>query len=134
VNGVEEASRLYFGKSAKDLKLAEAALLAGINQSPERLSPYKYPERALKRRAFVLRQLWEKGFVEEAAYREADAAPLKLTRLREREPNIGAAPHFVEHVRKQLIARYGEEVVYTGGLRVYTTLDIKRQRGAEQAV
>ena len=131
VNGVEEAAKLYFGKPASKLEIHEAAVLAGITQSPERLSPRKHPERALKRRAFVLRQLWEKGFIDEATYRAADQKPLELADFKETKPFLGVAPYFTEHVRKELIERYGNEKVYTGGLRVYTTLDVGKQRGAD---
>ncbi len=134
VNGVEEAALLYFGKRAKDLELHESAVLAGITQSPERLSPLKHPERALKRRHFVLEQLWQKGFIEEDQYRKADAAELVLARRREVEPHMNTAPFFTEHVRQILLERYGEDEVYTGGLRVHTTLDVKKQRGANAAV
>ncbi len=134
VNGVEEAAKLYFGKPAKDLKLHEAAVLAGITQSPERLSPRKHPERALKRRAFVLKQLRDKGFINEAAYREAEAQPLKLADYKNTKPDLNAAPYFTEHVRKLLIERYGKEKVYAGGLRVYTTLDLQKQRAADYAL
>ena len=134
VNGVEEAAKLYFSKSVTDLTLTEAATLAGINQSPERLSPLKYPDRALKRRAFVLRQLWEKGFIEEAVYREADKTPLTLNPSRLTKKYIHSAPHFTELIRQQLIERYGKEKVYGGGLRVTTTLDLEKQIHAQDAL
>lgn len=134
VNGVEEASRLYFGKGAKDLTLEEGAVLAGITQSPERHSPKRNPKNALKRRAFVLKQLWEKGFIEEAEYRAALDVPMTLSKDNKMRADLGAAPYFVEHVRKALIEKYGEEKVYTGGLRIYTTLDLKIQAGAEAAM
>lgn len=134
VNGVEEAAKLYFGKSVSELELEEAAVLAGITQSPERLSPFKHPERALKRRAFVLRQLWEKGFIDEATYRAADARPLEVVRRSETKPHLNAVPYYTEHVRKMLIEKYGQEKVYTGGLRVYTTLDLDKQRAAQRAL
>ena len=133
VNGVEEAAKLYFGKPASQLELHEAAMLAGITQGPERLSPRKHPERALKRRAFVLRQLWEKGFIDEPAYRAADEAPLELADAQQRHPHLGAAPYFTEHVRQMLVERYGKEQVYTGGMRVHTTLELGKQRAAERA-
>jgi len=122
VNGVEEAAKLYFGKSVEKLALEEGAVLAGITQSPERLSPHKHPERALKRRAFVLKQLWEKGFIEESEYRRADASELTVARRRNAKPDLDSAPFFTQHVRQLLIERYGKEKVYTGGLRVYTCL------------
>ena len=133
VNGVEEAAQLYFGKPARELTLEEGAVLAGITQSPERHSPIRNPQSATKRRAFVLKQLWEKGFIPEAEYRAALDVPLKLAPRKSLKPHLGSAPHFVEHVRKALIQRYGQDKVYMGGLRVYTTLDLKAQRAAELA-
>lgn len=134
VNGVEEASQVYFGKHVKDITLEEASVLAGINQGPELLTPHRYPEKALKRRAYVLRQLWQKGFIEEAVYRKADASELKVVPRSSTYPYLGVAPHFIEQVRKELIQRFGEDKVYEGGLRVYTTLDVKVQRDLEGAV
>ncbi len=133
VNGVEEAAKIYFGKSASGLEIHEAAILAGITQGPERLTPHRHPERALKRRAFVLRQLWEKGFIEEATYRAVDDAPLELAEFKDTKPHLGAAPHFTEHVRKLLIDTYSKDRVYTGGLRVHTTLDLGKQRAAARS-
>ncbi len=132
--GVEEASRYYFGKDAKDLTVPEAAMLAGMTQSPERLSPKKHPKRAKKRRAYVLRQLWEKGFIKEATYRKAVKTPIKTVPYSKSFPHLGEAPYFVEHIRKLLIDKYGEKKVYTGGLRVYTTLDLDKQRAAQGAL
>ena len=134
VNGVEEAAKLYFGKSASELELHEAAVLAGITQSPERLSPRKHPERALKRRAFVLRQLRDKGFINEATYREADAKELKLAPFAQTKPHLDSAPYYAEHIRKLLLDRYGHEKVYGGGLRVHTTLDLPKQLAAAEAL
>lgn len=133
-NGVEEAAQTLFGKSIRDVNLTEAALLAGMTQSPERLTPIRHPEAAQKRRSYVLRQLWSKGFIEEAAYREADASPLVIAERNTVFPHRGAAPYFTEYVRKQLIARFGEEQVYTGGLRIHTTLDLKSQLAAEASL
>lgn len=134
VNGVEEASRQYFGKSVKDVTMVEGALLAGLTQSPERLTPRRHPEAALKRRAYVLKQLRDKGFINEAEYREAEGVPIKLADRDEIDPYLGLAPHFVEHVRKSLVEKYGEEKVMGGGLRVRTTLEVERQKAAEAAL
>ncbi len=129
--GVEEASRYYFGKSARDLEVEEAAVLAGITQSPESLSPKKHPKKAKKRRHYVLEQLWQKGFIEEATYREADKTPIETVAYHKSYPHLGKAPYFVEHVRKLLVDKYGAEKVYTGGLRVHTTLDLDKQIAAQ---
>ncbi len=132
--GVEEASRFYFGKSARELDIEEAAVLGGITQSPERLSPAKHPKKAKERRSYVLRQLWEKGFIEEATYREADDTPIETVPYRKSYPHLGSAPFFVEHVRKRLVEKYGSEKVYAGGMRIHTTLDLDKQRAAQRAL
>jgi penicillin-binding protein 1A len=129
--GVEEASRYYFGKSASELEIQEAAVLAGITQSPESLSPKKYPDRAKKRRSYVLRQLWEKGFIEEATYRKAEDSAVVTKPYKTSYPHLGSTPYFVEHVRKLLVEKYDPEKVYTGGLRVHTTVDLDKQSAAQ---
>lgn len=129
-HGVQEASLYYFGKPASELEIHEAAVLAGITQAPERHSPKKNPERAKKRRAFVLRQLWEKGFIEEAAYRAATEKPLETVPFSQTYPHLGEAPYFVEHIRKMLVDKYGEEKVYTAGMAIHTTMDLEKQRAA----
>lgn len=132
--GVEEAARYYFGKSAHDLSLAESATLAGITQSPERLSPKKHPKRALKRRAYVLDQLWHKGFIEEAAYRKTVDSPLKTVPYGEANPYLKKFPYFVAHTREILVDKYGHDKVYGGGLQIHTTLDVTKQSAAKHAL
>jgi len=131
--GVEEASRHYFGKSVHELSISEAATLAGLPQSPENLNPKVHPDAARARRSYVLRQLWEKGFIEESVYRDTNEEPIETVPVSERSPHLGRGKYFVEHVRKKLVERYGREKVRTGGLRVYTTLDLDRQRPSESA-
>jgi penicillin-binding protein 1A len=129
--GAEAAARGYFGKSAADLDLSEAALVAGLIQAPERYSPTKFPERALVRRDVVLAQMVETGAIDEAAVEAARRAPLVLNNgLR---PSEGAR-YFEEEVRQQLITLFGVERVYEEGLRVYTTIDPSVQGAAEGAV
>jgi len=130
--GVEEAARFYFNKHANALDLNEAATLAGLVQSPERLSPRKHPEAALERRNYVLRQMRDAGFITEDVYRETLEAPIEV-RDAER-PTIGAARHFVEKVRRDLIDEYGKDYVYTAGLEVHTTVDLGIQAEAERAL
>lgn len=130
--GVEEAAQYYFGHSVREVTLPEAALLAGLLPSPARYNPFEHPERALERREYVLGQMWQKGFIEESAYRTAMEAPLELAR--NAYPDRGAAPHFVQAVRRQLVAQLGDEVVTTGGLVVETTVDLAHQRAAEEAL
>lgn len=132
--GVEEASRFYFGKSARDLTLLESAALAGITQSPERLSPKKHPEANTKRREYVLEQLWRKGFIEEATYRQTLELPLETVPYAESNPYLGQFPYFVAHTRELLVEKYGEEKVYSGGLQIHTTLDVAKQQAAQRAL
>ncbi len=129
--GVEAAARYFFGKSAKDLTLPEAALLAGLPQRPEGLSPIRHPDRALRRRNHVLRRMVAEGKIDPATAARAMKAPLGVHPPRPRKP---LGPYFVEEVRRWLLARFGEHDLYRGGLVVRTTLDPGLQRAAERAV
>ncbi|MBQ1924995.1 MAG: PBP1A family penicillin-binding protein [Proteobacteria bacterium] len=129
--GIEQAARYYFSIPASELSLTQAAVLAGLVQSPERLSPQKHPDRALERRNYVLRQMFEKGHIKEDVYQKAIEEPITL-KLQDRA-SIGAAPYFTEHVRQMLIAEYGKDYIYSAGMTVTTTLDLDMQRTAEAA-
>lgn len=129
--GVEAASRVYFGKSAKDLNLEESAMIGGVLKSPGRYSPYLEPGNAVVRRNIVLKQMLDQGYIDEAAYAQASATEIKTVGLT--KPST-VAPYFVEWVKSQLVKEYGERAVYRGGLRVKTTLDIRRQKAAEEAI
>ncbi len=128
--GVEEASRFYFGKPVKALTLGEAACLAGVVQSPERLSPVKHPQAAKARQAYVLRRMAEEGFITRAQA-EAEVARPIVTSPPEAAPP-GAS--YADAVRKLLDARYGAEEVETGGLTVEVGMDLAMQRYAEAAL
>jgi penicillin-binding protein 1A len=125
--GVEAAARLYFGKSAKDVNLEEAALLAGIIQAPARHSPYVNMKNALARRNYALGQMADEGFITRAQAEEAKKKPI-VTAGRP-VPEYDSA-FFVEEVRQQLEDRYGAQQLYENGLSVYTTLDLKLQHAA----
>ena len=129
--GVEAAANTYFGKHAPELTVAESALLAGLPRSPSRYSPYNNPELALKRRAHALRRMAKEGFITEEEAVEANQEPLELKRLTAGE---NEAPYFVEHIRRKLERRYGTHAIYRGGLRVYTTLDLKMQKVAQKSL
>src|SRR6185436_2416924 len=123
--GVEAASRGYFGKHASELTVAEAALLAGLVKSPSSYAPTVNPERAITRRNVVLQTMLEAGHVDQAGYKAAHAKRVALNdTLREPE---AFGQYFKEQVRRELIERFGWQVVYQGGLRVYTTLDVSMQ-------
>jgi penicillin-binding protein 1A len=129
--GVEAASRFFFGKAVRDLALPEAALIAGIAQSPGRQSPIEHPDRATQRRNHVLERMAVEKYVSREEADAAKGAPLGL-RLRKEAPSI--APHFLEEVRKYLEREYGSQRIYQGGLRVYTTLDPAMQRAGVRAL
>jgi penicillin-binding protein 1A len=130
--GVEAASRLYFGKSARDLSLAEAALIAGIIQSPSRQSPYVDPERARWRRNYALTRMAEDGYITAAEAEAARQAPIVTVGLTGEGDSV--APYFVEEVRKYLEAKYGAKRLYESGLSVRTSLNVRLQRAANAAV
>jgi penicillin-binding protein 1A len=125
--GVEAAARGYFGRPAKDLAPAQAALLAALPKAPSNYDPRRYPEAALKRRNLVLAQMARAGVI---SAKEAGAAGKSKLRLRPAEEE-GGAPWFVAAVRRALHDRFGAEAE-TAGLRVRTTLDASLQRAAER--
>jgi penicillin-binding protein 1A len=129
--GVEAASNVYFGKNVGDLTLDEATLLAGIPKAPTAYSPYHAPDRALRRRAHVLRRMVEADYISAEEEARAQAAPLQL---RPRQEATVKAPYFIEHVRRYLEEQYGSTPLYRGGLKVYTTLDLALQEAAEAAL
>lgn len=127
--GVGSAAQSYFGKPIEKLTLAESAFLGGLPKSPSRFSPFTNYERAKKRQEHVLSRMEEAGFISVA---ERDAAIAEELHFR-RPGNEHIAPYFVEHVRQQLVAKYGESMVYKGGLQVFTTLNLAMQQAAERA-
>jgi len=129
--GFEAASEYYFGKPAKQLKLEEAALLAGLPKAPQYYSPIVHPDRAQKRRNLVLNAMLEDGKITAAQAAEAKAKPIQLNL--QKDPN-SLAPYFVEEIRRYLEGKYGTDQVHEGGLRVYTSLDMDMQKAANQAV
>lgn len=130
--GVEAASRLFFGKRAKDLTLPEAATIAGVIRLPHYYSPIDHPDRALARRAHVLRRLLVTERIDRPTFDAAVRAPLVLGNWAEETPDVGA--YFSEQVRQYLEKNYGADDLYQGGLSVYTTLDATVQEIAERAL
>ncbi|HET6498785.1 MAG TPA: PBP1A family penicillin-binding protein [Coriobacteriia bacterium] len=133
-HGAQAASQTFFSKDASDLTLAEAALLAGLPQQPSRLSPYRNPEGAERRRNHVLARMLANGHITAEEYETARAAPVELKRAPEPLDGIYAAHYFVAHVKKLLQQEYDSAVVFGGGLEVHTTIDMGMQAAAEQAV
>lgn len=129
--GIEETAWRYFNKSARDLSLAEAALLAGLPQAPSTYTPFgANPELAYARQAEVLRRMVEDGYISQL---QADQARKEKLVFNQDRIDI-AAPHFVMYVRKLLAERYGENVVAKGGLEVRTTLDLDLQNLTQEIV
>jgi len=129
--GIEEASQQYFNKSAKDLNLAEAALLAGLPASPTKYSPFGSNPLAAKERQFlVLQRMFEDGYVSETEKITAENFLVKFT---PQQIDI-KAPHFVMYVKELLVQKYGEEIVEKGGLEVYTSLDLSIQENVQKIV
>lgn len=129
--GFEAAAQFYFAKHIDQLTLPEAALLAGLPRSPTAYSPILHPEAARRRRNQVLAAMLENGKITPGQYREAAAAALGLNIQRW---NYTVAPYFVEEIRQFLERKYGPETVHEKGLRVYTTLNTRMQKMAEQAL
>ncbi|RMF44897.1 MAG: penicillin-binding protein 1A [Deltaproteobacteria bacterium] len=131
-HGVQAAAENYFDKNVEDLTLAECALLAGLPQAPSRYSPYRHFDRARDRQRYVLRRMVENGFITEEEAEKARAEELViLARSRQTLPE---AAYFTEQVRRDLIATYGKDVVYTQGLTVETSLNLRMQHAAHLAV
>ena len=134
VYGVEAAAQLYFGKHIWELELHQFALLAGLIRSPENYSPFKNPEIALNRRAIALNKMLEYKFITPEEATEAKQAPLDvITKMSRRR----RAPFFIDHIIQELTLKkklFTEEDLYTQGYRIYTTLDLKTQASAEEAI
>lgn len=128
--GIEEASETYFNKPAKDLDLAQAALLVGLPQRPSTYSPFgAHPELAKTRQEEVLTQMLANKYISKDEFDAADKEDLNYASI-----TPPAAPHFALWIKEQLADKYGDKTVEQGGLRVYTTLDLDIQNTAQQAV
>jgi penicillin-binding protein 1A len=129
--GVEAASRTYFGKSVTELSVKEAALLAGLPRAPSTYSPFEHGEAAKRRREVVLRRMVEYGALKDADAKKLARADLGLIPP-ERRRTTGQ--YFLEYVQQTLEAKYGADMVFKGGLNVYTTLNPTMQLAAEQSL
>ncbi len=130
--GVEAAARVYFGKHVNELTIAESALLAGLPQAPSRYDPLRHPERAKSRQLYVLGQMYEQGWLTKDQYNTAVEQKLEYKSMPDPSWKVGS--YYLEEVRRWLIDKFGEEVVYKGGLKVYTACDLKHQKAAEESV
>lgn len=129
--GVEAAARTYFGKSVKELALSEAALLAVLPRAPASYSPFEHPTLARRRRAHVLNRMVDAGFIRQAEASRANGAELGLIPP-ERRRTTGQ--YFVEYIQQLLEEKYGVDMVFKGGLQVYTTLNSSIQLLAERSL
>ncbi|MBI4553989.1 MAG: transglycosylase domain-containing protein, partial [Candidatus Latescibacteria bacterium] len=128
--GIESAAQAYFGKHASELVLAESAFLAGLLQNPSRYDAYQSFDRAKRRQTVVLDQMVRAGFIRSEERDAAVRAPLTLRRLTTGQDG----PYFLDYVKKAAVEAYGNDLVYYGGLKIYTTIDLELQRHAQEAV
>ncbi len=131
--GVQAASENYFGKNVEDLNIAESALLAGLPKAPSTYSPYKNRQLAERRQGFVINRMLEEGYITREVAASALMTELVLKPKKQQE-TIWVAPYFTEHVRRYIEEEYGENLLYKGGLKIYTTLNIDMQKSANEAI
>jgi len=130
--GVEAAAENYFGKSVKDLNLAECAILAGLPQAPSRYSPFRHPERAKQRQIYVLNRMVTEKFI--TTLQAKKAIDTKLDIKPRRNWYIEKVPCYTEYVRRYVEKKYGANLLYNGGLKIYTAVNIEMQKIARQEV
>ncbi len=130
--GVAAASENYFGKTIEEINLAESALLAGLPQAPSKYSPHQHLDQAKKRQIYILNRMVDEGYISQSEFQKALQSPLIFRG--KQVASIDKAPHFVEHVRRYIEEKYGKDLLYKGGLHVYTTLDLKAQEAAQEAM
>jgi penicillin-binding protein 1B len=131
IHGVGRAAQHYFGVDVTALDLAESATLAALISGPSIYSPHRRPDAVKARRDLVLKQMLDRGVIAEEAYREAMGAPLDV---KEPQRSARSARYFIDYVGDQLRDEHGWDALSTGGLAVFTMLDMRLQRAAEQAV
>ena len=130
--GVEAAARTYFNKHVQDLTIAECALIAGLTQAPTRYNPLRHFERARKRQKYVLRRMFEEGFITEKQRQEALKQKIVLKSEKIIPPK--GSEYFIQEVKKDLLERYGKKRLFTEGFKIYTTVDSKWQEWAYKNV
>lgn len=130
--GVEAAAQNYFGKSAKDLTLAECATIAGLPQAPSKYSPFRHPERAKQRQIYVLNRMVKEEFISNIEATEAMNTILDIKPRRNWYAE--KVPCYTEHVRRYVETKYGSEMLYSGGLKIHTAVNIDMQKFARTEV
>ncbi len=131
IRGFGEASQNYFGKSIRNLSVAEAATLAGLIQQPSYRNPVKWPDRATARRDVVLKAMLDNGYISESQYKVALATPLVIAKTGVESAD---APYFVDYVNDQIADKFDDDNFQDVGAKIYTTLDSDLQRDAADAV
>jgi penicillin-binding protein 1A len=130
--GVQAASENYFGKSVKDLNLAECTILAGLPQAPSKYSPFRHPERATQRQIYVLNRMVAEAYI--TNIQATEAINTKLDIKPRRNLYIEEVPFYTEHVRRHLEKKYGKDALYTQGLQVYTAVNLEMQKIARDEI
>ncbi|MCD4804395.1 MAG: PBP1A family penicillin-binding protein, partial [Desulfobacterales bacterium] len=130
--GVEAAAGNYFGKSAKDLNLAECAILAGLPQAPSRYSPFKSPEKAKQRQIYVLNRMIAEDYITNIQATEAINTELDIKPRR--NWYIEKVPFYTEHIRRYIEKKYGPDALYNDGLKIYTAVNIEMQKTARKEI
>ena len=130
--GVEAASENYFAKSAKELNLAECAILAGLPQAPSRYSPFRFPEKAKQRQIYVLNRMVAEGYI--TNIQATRAINVQLDIQPRRNWYIEKVPFYTEHVRRYIEKKYGSEILYREGLKIYTCVNIEMQKNAREEI
>jgi penicillin-binding protein 1A len=130
--GVQAAAEAYFGKNVDQLNLGEIAMMAGLPKAPNTYSPIKHLDRARERQGYVLERMVKEGYVTQAEAEHAKNTPIVLSPLKKVNNNQSA--YYLEHIRIQLEEKYGEDQLYKGGLKIYTTMNAEMQRAAYESL
>ena len=131
IYGVQAAANYYYGKTAKELNLEEAALIAALPKAPENFSPYTHPEQAKKRRNHVLQRMTDEKFISSQQAELAKNSPLAVKTV---VPKTSIAPYYTEEIRKHLEKKYGYSGIYESGLQIHSSLNPDLQKMAERAL
>ena len=130
--GVQLAAETYFGKDVENLNLAEMAILAGLPKAPNSYSPIKHMEKARERQAYVLERMVKEGYITQVEADHARKTPIVIASRK--KVNSERSAYFLEHIRIQLEEKYGEERLYKGGMKIYTTMNAEMQKAAFDGV
>jgi len=130
--GVEAAAENYFGKSVNELNLAESAMMAGLPQAPSRYSPFHYPEKAKQRQIYVLNRMVADGFINDLQASEAINTALDIQPRR--NWYLEKVPVYTEDIRRYVEKKYGEDALYTQGLKIYAAVNVEMQKAARRQI